>query len=287
MACREQDVADQKYDFPLEAGTDGSSEEAKVTAQEEAVQETVRQNQMRTTRLKGRWQRKKMQRTQARRQTAATNGRGARGRGFSGAGASRSSGDGGGGSSSRSSGASSGVEARDDDKGGIHTFGSLPLEWNDQDHHHVPLSMEKTLKQMPRGRHMRVVTCLSDGLCFWRAVAKATRMTPACLMQAFLEYCTSHEQDPHILAQFDGPQDLRTDVAALRIYCGLEPCSDGVRRRAIENGAEVLDATGNVISRQPRWDRDWCTVRWGDASKHGPILAMLLQRPVVYFGVKA
>ena len=67
MACREQDVADQKYDFVPEAGMDGSSEEAKVTAQEEAVQETVRQNQMRTTRLRGRWQRKKMQRTQGRR----------------------------------------------------------------------------------------------------------------------------------------------------------------------------------------------------------------------------
>ena len=131
--------------------------------------------------------------------------------------------------------------------------------------------MEQTLIQMPRGRNMRVVVCLSDGHCFWRAYSKAADWCPAVLMLEFAEYCLSHMEDEHVLSVFEGStsdlkrQDLQTDVDALQIYCGHTACSDGIKRRVVSNGVDVLDDQDMVTCHQERWNPDWGNVRWGNA----------------------
>ena len=164
----------------------------------------------------------------------------------------------------------------------------------------LPPAMNRTLRAMPRGKYMRRVKCLSDGHCFWRAVAKAMARCPRQLMLDFMDYLLSHVADDLLLTHLTGANtadrqaDLEVEVAHLRTYCGLDSCSDGVTRCVVHNGAHTLDVNGMVTAVHRCWRTQWDGisdtypngyVHWGDATKHGPILAMMLQRQLVYLGV--
>jgi hypothetical protein len=83
-------------------------------------------------------------------------------------------------------------------------------------------------------------------------------------------------QNPPVCRFFLGdeltPQaKLNSSMANLRKYCGKSPCGDDQYHEIKENEPWSI-----------HWDGD---VEWGDATTHGPILAELFDRPVIYIGI--
>jgi hypothetical protein len=144
----------------------------------------------------------------------------------------------------------------------------------------MPRDLAVALRSMSDGMQMRVVACLGDGHCLWRAVAKACSVSPAEFMEAFVAACEKEREavKEHFVVTKRGSSQMMTiddDLLYRRKYSGLVPANPPNKRFRTAEENEW-------------WPRSWCggeAVEWGDFMVHGPIIAGMLGRPVVYIGI--